>query len=471
MHSVFIRPPAVAQERHLRTTWLAVLALAVFSAAAQQPAPSDTQNQPATPAAQSSATPQPAPQAPAGQATETQATPAKPQAAAPETPTATPQPTSPTAAPQTPLSPNAVPHAVAPAEAPPAGSITEAELKQMLVGKALYLRGGYLDNSLSFDEHGKLIGHSPQGSYTLSAVQIDRIRITKHKVDLEGARYGLHFLGQLAFEDQSSALDRVRITPKKKVLKITIDREIVVKPKKLKDKDTKAGKEKEKGRIFKHGKPVAEPAPEPEEMSEADQLKASIAAAPVAERPVDPNSVTTTTSPAHATQVLKDALDKVFALGLDERMMAAMPEFWKLYYQAVADKVDYRPKDPSILRQNTVDQKAQLLTTFEPGSNEFAQENGVAGMSQYHAVVEPDGTVGEVAISRPIGFGLDENAIAAIRKAKFQPAIKDGKPVAVMINLDVPFRIFSKRTDVASPPESADKPAEPILPGPYSVPR
>ena len=28
----------------------------------------------------------------------------------------------------------------------------------MLVGKALYLRGGYLDNSLSFDEHGRIIG-------------------------------------------------------------------------------------------------------------------------------------------------------------------------------------------------------------------------------------------------------------------------------------------------------------------------
>jgi outer membrane biosynthesis protein TonB len=339
----------------------------------------------------------------------------------------------------------------------------------MLVGKALYLRGGYLDNYLSFDEHGKLISHSPQGSYTLSAVQIDHIRITKHKVNLEGARYGLHFLGQLAFEDQSSALDRVRITPKKKVLKITIDREIVVKPKKVKSKDTTAAKEKEKGWIFKHAKPAAEPAPEPEEMSEADQLKASIAATPEAERPMDPKSVTTTTSPAHAAQVLKDALDKVFAQGLDERMMATMPEFWKLYYQAVADKADYRPKDPAILRQNTVDQKAHLLTTFEPGSNEFAQENGVAGMALYHTVVGTDGQACEVAVGRPIGFGLDESAVAAIRKAKFEPAIKDGKPVPVLLDLVVQFRIFSKRTDVLSPPEPADKPAEPVLPGPYSV--
>jgi TonB family protein len=368
-----------------------------------------------------------------------------------------------------------------------AGGITEVELKQMLVGKSLYLRGGYLDNSLSFNEYGRLIGHSPQGSYTLSAIEIDKVRLSKHKVTLEGARYGLHFLGQMAFEDTSSAFDRVRITPKKKVLKITIDREMVVKPRKEKglktDKESATGKEEiEKSRKFWHLKrgstlatepaqPAPPPAaPAPEEMSPADQLKASIAATPEEERPAEPTSVTTTISPEHATKVLKEALENVFAQGLDERLMASLPDFWKLYYQAVAAKTDYRPKDPAVLRQNTVDQKARLLTSFAPDSNEFAQAAGVAGMAQYHAVVDPDGKVGEVAISRPIGFGLDENAVAAIRKATFQPAIKDGKPVAVMLNLDVPFRIFSKMTNVRSQPEPAEKPAEPVLPGPYSIP-
>jgi TonB family protein len=379
------------------------------------------------------------------------------------------------------------------------GGISEEELKQLLVGKALYLRGGYLDNSLSFDEHGRITGHSPQGSYTLSAIQIDHVRLTKHKVEMDGARYGLHFLGQLAFEDASSAYDRVRITPKKKVLKITIDREIVVKPKKEKELKAAAGKATKADTAAKtmpaapvapgatppvaapvatpatpeaaQTAPAAQPAAEPAELSETDQLKASIAAAPVAERPADAASVTTTLSAAHASQVLKEAIDRIFAQGLDDRMMAAMPDFWKLYYQAVAEKADYRPKDPSIFSQSRVDQKAVLLTKFEPDSNEWAQANGVAGMAQYHAIVGPDGKVGEVAVSRPIGFGLDENAVEAIRKASFQPAIKDGKPVAVMLNLDVAFRIFSKRTAVHAEPEPAGKPAEPILPGPYSVPR
>ena len=116
----------------------------------------------------------------------------------------------------------------------PSGEITEDELKTMLVGKPLFLRNGYLYNDLSYNELGTLIGKSPHASYTLSAVQIDKIHLTKHKLELEGARYGLHFLGSLASEDPTSGIDRVKITPKKKTLKITIDREIVIKPKKAK---------------------------------------------------------------------------------------------------------------------------------------------------------------------------------------------------------------------------------------------
>jgi hypothetical protein len=178
-------------------------------------------------------------------------------------------------------------------------------------------------------------------------------------------------------------------------------------------------------------------------------------------------SVTTTTSPAHATSVLKQALNNVFATGLDDRMLAAMPDFWKLYYQAAAAKTDYRPADPAVLRQTTVDRKAKLISKFEPESNEFAQANGVAGMALYHTVIGADGKPGEIAVARPIGFGLDENAVNAILKANFEPAIKDGKPVPVLLDLVVQFRIYSKRTAVSGTPEESSK--EAMLPGPYTA--
>jgi TonB family protein len=92
-------------------------------------------------------------------------------------------------------------------------------------------------------------------------------------------------------------------------------------------------------------------------------------------------------------------------------------------------------------------------------------------MALYHVVVEADGKPGEIAVARPIGFGLDESAVASIRKASFSPAIKDGKPVPVLLDLVVQFRIYSKRTSVVTPPGAEDKDKAPALPGPYSVNR
>jgi len=352
-----------------------------------------------------------------------------------------------------------------------AGEITEDELKRQLLGKPLYLRGGYLDSSLTFNEHGALIGHSPQGSYTLNAIEINRVRLARHKLELEGTRFGLHFLGALPNEDPTTAVDRVKITPNKKVVRITIDRELVVSPKKEKKRAKQDKKNPAPGVPAKTAPPAAPPA-QPDEKSEADQAKAQIAAAPPAERPADPGSVTTTLSPAHAASVLREALDRIFAPGINEQLKASMPAFWRLYYQAAAAGADYRPSDPAVLRQNTVDKKARLITTFEPESNEYAQAHAVAGMALYHTVIGADGKPGEIAVARPIGFGLDENAVAAIRKATFEPAIKDGKPVPVLLDLVVQFRIYSKRTAVRTDPNKpAEGTSEPSLPGPYSVQR
>ena len=346
---------------------------------------------------------------------------------------------------------------------PNAGAITEDEIRQLLVGKTLYLRKGYLDSSLQFDERGRLMGNSPEGSFTLCLVEIDKVHLSKHKVELTGSRFGLHFLGALPNEDPTKAVDRVRITPKKKVLKITIDRELVVIPKKKKEKK---GTEEAMAMV---GAPLtpAEPAAPP--AGGSPSAETDVAAAKLAmETPEPVGTVTTTTSPAHAARLTREALDAIFSQGLDDRLIASLPSFWKLYFDAVAHQTDFRPADPSIYRQNNVDQPAKLLTRLEPPSNEFAQASGIAGMALYHTIIGADGKAEQIVVARPIGFGLDESAADTIRKASFQPAMKGGKAVPVMVDLVVEFRIYSKRTSQASTPgQNAD--SKPILPGPYTA--
>ncbi len=359
---------------------------------------------------------------------------------------------------------------------------TEGQLSQQLVGKTFYLRGGYLDNTLHFNEKGVLDGSSPKASYTLSLVQIDHIKVDKHHVELQGVRYGLHFLGALPTEDQAGNVDKVKLTSKKKPLKITIDREIVVAPKKVKPEkaDKKKGSEKKPGLPAlavapspsnATAQPASSPA-EPQMASAAIQPQPAAGAASLA-RDAEPTShgVTVTTSKAEADRMLGKALESIFSTGIDDRMVATFPEYWKLYYKSVAEKADYKPADSTILKPNQVDKKPHLLRAFDPPSNEYAQNNGVAGMAMYHVVVGPDGKPMEVAIGRPIGFGLDESAVEAIQKASFEPGIKDGQPVPVEVDLTVQFRIYSKRT-AATEPESVrvnNAPKGRSLPGPYSA--
>ena len=291
----------------------------------------------------------------------------------------------------------------------------------------------------------------------------------------------MHFLGALAYEDSSAAVEPLRITPKKKVVKITIDREQVLVKKAKKEPPAKG-----KAQIAKPSAPAqtaakppttppqtaAQPAPATAgttEPSDADQLKASDRRRARGRAPRRSLERYHHLLAGARANLLRNAIDRIFSVGIDDRMIAAMPDFWKLYYQAVAEKADYRPTDPSILRQNDVDKKAKLLSAFEPDSNEFAQADGVSGLALYHTVLGADGKPKEIVIARPIGFGLDESAVDSIRKASFEPAIKEGKPVPVLLDLVVEFHIYSKRTAVLSKPENASKTDATPLPGPYSL--
>jgi outer membrane biosynthesis protein TonB len=305
------------------------------------------------------------------------------------------------------------------------GIITEAALKPLLVGKFLYLRGRYFDDSLSFNERGQLLGNSPQGSYTLCVIRIDSLHLTRHKLELQGHRYGLHFLGALSSEASANAVDQVRITPRKKWVRISIARMNVVKqPKKRK------------------GTTVA----------------------PILPTPPD---ATTTTSPAFAATVLRQAIGNVFASSLDARMLAAMPAFWRQYYGDPAAQASTRQTQATVLRVSEVDRKPGLIGHLDAPSNQYAQTCGIVGVALYSAVIGADGAPQEIAIARPIGFGLDENAVAAIQSARFSPALKDGKPVPVLLDLVVEFRIYSRRT--SNPATSAGAPSSTALPGPYSA--
>jgi TonB family protein len=82
-----------------------------------------------------------------------------------------------------------------------------------------------------------------------------------------------------------------------------------------------------------------------------------------------------------------------------------------------------------------------LSKRTDPEYSDIARQLKCQGTTVLSLVVDASGSVQNIQVTQPLGAGLDEKAIAAVSHWKFDPALKDGKPVAVAIAVEVDFRI------------------------------
>jgi protein TonB len=78
----------------------------------------------------------------------------------------------------------------------------------------------------------------------------------------------------------------------------------------------------------------------------------------------------------------------------------------------------------------------------EPEYSEEGRKTKTQGTVVVDCVVGPDGRVHDMRISKSLGMGLDEKALEALRNWKFDPARKDNQPVAVLVSVEVNFRLY-----------------------------
>ena len=84
----------------------------------------------------------------------------------------------------------------------------------------------------------------------------------------------------------------------------------------------------------------------------------------------------------------------------------------------------------------------RAIFTPDPDYSEEARKAKYQGTVVLWLIVGPDGRPRDVKVARSLGMGLDQKAIEAVKNWKFEPAQKDGKPVAVQINVEVNFRLY-----------------------------
>jgi protein TonB len=78
----------------------------------------------------------------------------------------------------------------------------------------------------------------------------------------------------------------------------------------------------------------------------------------------------------------------------------------------------------------------------EPEFSEEARKSKYQGEVTLLATITADGRTRDLLVVRSLGMGLDEKALEAVRTWRFEPAKKDGRPVAVQMNIIVSFHLF-----------------------------
>jgi TonB family protein len=84
-----------------------------------------------------------------------------------------------------------------------------------------------------------------------------------------------------------------------------------------------------------------------------------------------------------------------------------------------------------------------VVKQVQPDYTPAAKAARIEGSVLLNCVVLANGHVGEVKVERPLDpdFGLDKQAVDAMKQWEFKPGTKDGKPVDVRVQVEMTFRL------------------------------
>jgi TonB family protein len=148
-------------------------------------------------------------------------------------------------------------------------------------------------------------------------------------------------------------------------------------------------------------------------------------------------TITIHLQPGMTEDSIRDMLKKVVA-GPDENISELVPYCWKFFLEGGEAKF---PKPQGVFGPRDGVSPPHARYTPEPQYPALARAAMFQGLSVLRLIVDPTGKPTDIGIVIPLGLGLDDKAVEAVSQWRFDPAKKDGKPVAARINVEVTFRL------------------------------
>jgi len=264
-----------------------------------------------------------------------------------------------------------------------ADSAIEKQLNFDYMEKVLTMRHFYSGDHLRFHPDGTLNGDAPVGPWTLDGqIEIQKVHLRPGLLVIEARRIHRVFDSQLKPQDQLMAID---------------------------NNHGKRDKDLEKTlRRLKVEVEIELPGEKPDEKDVSSAIRA------------------------------------VFLTDSDS-MMDIVPSFWHPYFA----KQEGRPQSTPGPKEGVYSIKPKggvsaphVTYAPDPEYSEEARKAKYQGTIVLYLIVDSSGAPTDVQIMRPLGLGLDEKAVNAVSAWKFNPAERDGKPVAVAITVQVNFHLY-----------------------------
>lgn len=101
-----------------------------------------------------------------------------------------------------------------------------------------------------------------------------------------------------------------------------------------------------------------------------------------------------------------------------------------------------RDVDPIANGWNEVNSVPVAIHTVAGNASNDAIKAKYKGVSLVRARVGTNGIPEQVGVIRPVGMGLDEKALDAVRQYRFKPAMRDGTAIPAQINIEVRFMLY-----------------------------
>jgi TonB family protein len=262
------------------------------------------------------------------------------------------------------------------------------QLAHDLKGKILLLRGKYVENNLTFDSQGNLTGDATPGPFSVSAIKISKGHVSRDSLELEGRRGALIYIGKT----------------------------------------------------------------EPIETSQIEFIPAPDAVHIV---------INLDSAPPDALGAL---LAKIFAVSIDDALAnrteeQRTAELFTVASLAPTAKVRSSPAPHNnndaeklntagtqnmfpILKPGGGVSPPRVLYSIDPEFTDEARKSKISGICVVSVIVDPSGFPIHIRIAKPLGAGLDQNAVAAVSQYRFEPARFRGLPVAAEVYIEVTYKIY-----------------------------